>query len=110
MPVKVENIPGEMTAVQVVEYKKPWKINTVETPKELGDYDLLVKTAVASLCHTDSMVLDGMFPTGLPRTGSHEGTGKVVQVGSKVKDFKVGDRVMSGIPRNECGSCVNCHG
>lgn len=52
MGVKVENIPGEMKAVQVVEFKKPWEINTVSTPKELDDYDLLIKTAVASLCHT----------------------------------------------------------
>lgn len=51
-----------------------------------------------------------MFPSGLPRTGSHEGTGTVVQVGSKVDNFKKGDRVMSGIPRNQCQSCVNCKG
>lgn len=59
MGVKVEDIPGKMKAVQVVEFNKPWEINNIETPKELGDYDLLVKTAVASLCHTDSMVLKG---------------------------------------------------
>lgn len=59
MGVKVESIPREMKAVQVVEYKKPHQINTVSTPKELGDYDILVKTAVASLCHTDSMVQQG---------------------------------------------------
>lgn len=110
MGTKVEGIPPEMTAVQVVEYHKPWKINTVKTPQELGEHDILVKTAVASLCHTDSMVLEGMFPTGLPRTGSHEGTGTVVQVGSKVKNFKKGDRVMSGIPKNQCQTCVNCKG
>lgn len=51
-----------------------------------------------------------MFPSGLPRTGSHEGTGTVVQVGSKVDNFKKGDRIMSGIPRNQCQSCVNCKG
>ena len=110
MAAKVEGIPGEMTAVQVVEFHKPWQIRQVSTPKEIGEYDLLVKTAVASLCHTDSMVLGGMFPTGLPRTGSHEGTGTVVQVGSKVKGYKKGDRVMSGIPKNQCQSCGNCKG
>ncbi|KAK5953498.1 hypothetical protein OHC33_005442 [Knufia fluminis] len=105
-----------MTAVQVVEFHKPHQINTVPTPKELGDYDVLLKTAVASLCHTDSMVVEGMFPKGgLPRTASHEGTGTVVQVGAKVKNFKKGDRVMSGIPRNQCPDdwhqyCENCEG
>jgi alcohol dehydrogenase, propanol-preferring len=71
----------------------------VPTPQELGDYDILVKTAVASLCHTDAMVRNGVFPTKLPCTGSHEGTGIVVAKGSKVDTFKEGDRVMSGIPK-----------
>lgn len=31
-------------------------------------------------------------------------------VGSKVKGFKKGDRVMAGIPRNQCQSCANCKG
>ncbi|KAK5071173.1 hypothetical protein LTR64_007677 [Lithohypha guttulata] len=105
------SLPSSMTAVQVVEFHKPWKINTVPTPNELGDYDILVKTAVASLCHTDSMVLDGVFPNAkLPQTGSHEGTGTVVEVGKKVENFKKGDRVMSGIPREQCGSCRDCKG
>lgn len=110
MATSVSGLPGKMTAVQVVEYHKPWKINQVDTPSKIGEYDLLVKTAVASLCHTDSMVLEGMFPTGLPRTGSHEGTGTVVEVGSKVQGFKKGDRVMSGIPKGACNSCINCAG
>lgn len=111
MATKVEGIPGEMTAVQVVEFHKPYEINKVSTPKEIGEYDLLVKTAVASLCHTDSMVIDGMFPNAkLPQTGSHEGTGTVTQVGTKVNNFKKGDRVMSGIPRSQCQSCRDCKG
>jgi len=111
MATKVEGIPDEMIAVQVVEFHKPHQINTIPTPKELGDYDVLLKTAVASLCHTDNMVVEGAFPkAGLPRTASHEGTGTVVQVGAKVKNFKKGDRVMSGIPRNRCESCFNCKG
>ncbi len=40
------------------------------------------------LCHTDSTVTAGKFPTNLPCTTSHEGTGEVKAVGSNVKDFK----------------------
>ena len=54
------------------------------------------------------MVTKGMFPTKIPCTASHEGTGVVVAVGDKVKDFKKGERVMSGLPRNPCGKCINC--
>jgi alcohol dehydrogenase, propanol-preferring len=71
---------------------------------------MLLKTVVASLCHTDSMVTAGKFPTKLPCTGSHEGTGVVVAVGEKVQNFKTGDRVMSGIPVGPCGKCDSCKG
>lgn len=110
MTEKIDSIPKEMMACRVVEFHKPYEIGPVPTPKEMGEYDILVKTSVASLCHTDSMVLEGMFPTKLPSIGSHEGTGTVVQVGSKAKGFKPGDRVMSGIPKGPCGACVNCKG
>lgn len=110
MSTKIEGIPKEMLACQVVEFHKPYVIHKVPTPDTLKEYELLIKTAVASLCHTDSMVIEGKFPTKLPCTASHEGTGTVVQVGSKVNNFKKGDRVMSGLPKNQCGECVNCKG
>jgi alcohol dehydrogenase, propanol-preferring len=56
------------------------------------------------------MVIAGKFPTKLPCTASHEGTGTVVAVGSEVKNFKIGDRVMAGLPKNPCGKCFNCNG
>jgi alcohol dehydrogenase, propanol-preferring len=80
----IEGVPKEMTAVQVTEFNKPYKIHKVPTPSKLGEHDIMLQTAVASLCHTDSMVVEGKFPTHLPCTGSHEGTGIVVATGSKV--------------------------
>ena len=106
----IEGIPSEMLAVQVVNFHEPYTIHKVPTPSSLKDYEILLKTAVASLCHTDGMVIAGKFPTKLPCTASHEGTGVVVAVGDKVKNFKKGDRTMSGLPRNQCGTCENCQG
>lgn len=57
------------------------------------------------------MVIDGVFSNPLPCTGSHEGSGVVVAVGSKVNEasrFHVGDRVMSALARNPCGRCIHC--
>lgn len=56
------------------------------------------------------MVTAGSFGTKLPCIASHEGTGTVVAVGSAVSDFKKGDRVMAGLPRNRCGHCPDCLG
>jgi propanol-preferring alcohol dehydrogenase len=104
------SIPSEMRAIQVTAYNKPYSINTIPVPSSLEPHDILLKIAVASNCHTDSMVQSGVFGTALPVTASHEGAGTVVAIGSSVQNFKVGDRVMSGIPLHPCGACHDCLG
>ena len=54
------------------------------------------------------MVTAGVMGTPLPTTGSHEGAGTVVGVGSEVKEFKVGDRVLFGVQFHMCGECKDC--
>ncbi|KAH8814935.1 chaperonin 10-like protein [Xylogone sp. PMI_703] len=106
------NIPETMLACQVVEYNKPYKIHTVPTPKpsQLKPWEMLVRVAVASLCHTDFMLLSGIFTTDLPCTGSHEGAGTVAAVGSSITDFKIGDRILCGLTYGRCGQCEDCTG
>lgn len=81
----------------------------VPDPSTLGPHDLLVKVAVASYCHTDSMIQAGVFGTALPVTASHEGAGTVVATGSSAIDFQ-GARVMCGLPFHPCGTCLDCTG
>ncbi|KAF2088858.1 GroES-like protein [Saccharata proteae CBS 121410] len=106
----IQDVPDSMLAAQIVEYNKPYKIHQVHTPKDLGPHDLLVKVAVASLCHTDSMVASGVFGTKLPCIASHEGAGTIAALGPQVKGFAEGDRVMCGLPKHQCGICENCVG
>ncbi|KAK5552681.1 hypothetical protein LTR46_009420 [Exophiala xenobiotica] len=105
------DIPSEMLAVQVIKYNALLVIQKVPTPSisKLGPHDMLLRTAVASLCHTDLMVLAGVFGSPLPITMSHEGTGVVLAKGDAVTDFQLGDRVMSGISLHPCGKCENCN-
>lgn len=56
------------------------------------------------------MVLHGTFGTSLPCIASHEGAGTVVAIGSDVTGFKVGSRVMCGLPYHPCGKCADCTG
>lgn len=106
------NIPETMQAARLNEYKTPYSIEEIPVPKDIGPHDLLVKTAVASYCHTDSMVIDGAMQhlgSQTPCTASHEGAGTVVAVGESVKDWKVGDRAMVGLLFHFCGHCSDCN-
>ncbi|KAH7402138.1 chaperonin 10-like protein [Phaeosphaeria sp. MPI-PUGE-AT-0046c] len=103
-------IPSKMRAAQIVKFNAPYSITTIPTPSELSPNDLLIHVAVASLCHTDSMVCSGLMGTSLPCTASHEGSGTVVAVGSSVASFSPGDRVMAGIMYHACGTCPDCLG
>lgn len=71
---------------------------------------MLVKVAVASLCHTDSMVVHGQFGHNLPFTASHEGAGTVIALGTDVNDFAPGDRILCGLIYGLCGHCADCQG
>jgi len=106
------DIPQKMKAIQVTEYKRPYVLRDVDVPSDLEPADMLVKVAVASNCHTDSMVQNGVFGTKLPVTASHEGSGTVVALGLEAEKlgFKVGSRVMCGIPYHACGECDECKG
>lgn len=108
----MEEVPKKMKAVQVVEFNKPYQINDVEVPVDLQPTDVLIKIAVASNCHTDGMVQQGIMGTKLPCTASHEGAGTVVAAGEEAKKngFTEGVRVMCGIPFHPCGKCKDCNG
>lgn len=97
-----------MLAAQVVEFNKPYKVQSVPTPTQLEPFEMLVRIAVASFCHTDMMVTEGIFGSKLPITASHEGVGTVVATGSDVTEFKAGDRVMNGQAYGRCYKCTNC--
>ncbi|TVY20892.1 alcohol dehydrogenase [Lachnellula arida] len=104
-------IPEKMLAAQLIEFKKPYKIHEIPTPgKDLNEYDLLVKVAVGSLCHTDGMVSDGIMGTELPCIASHEGSGTVVKVGSAIQEFHIGDRILCSLCYHRCGICADCIG
>ncbi|KAB5529035.1 chaperonin 10-like protein [Coniochaeta sp. 2T2.1] len=101
-------IPAKMKAVRLTEYNKPYVVTTTSVPTDIGPHDMLVKVAVASYCHTEQVTAAGWYNTPLPCTASHEGAGTVVSVGSDVKDFQPGDRVICGMPLHPCGKCVPC--
>lgn len=80
----------------------------VNTPKHKED-EVLVKIEYASICGSDQHVFSGDFHprTPVPFIPGHEFAGRIVEVGSEVNSFKVGDQVAVD-PIIWCGECPGC--
>lgn len=67
---------------------------------ELGAEDVLIRSRVVGICHSDFELLEGRYiiPFSYPITPGHEWTGEVAEVGSSVAGLRPGDRVV--------GECV----
>lgn len=93
-----------------VVYEGPKKITVREVldPKPAPD-ELLLKVFYCGICETDVWV----YQTGqFARPGmilGHMGGGEVIEVGSEVDGWKVGERVAVD-PRVYCGECLMCRG
>ncbi len=73
-----------------------------------GPNEVLIEIKYAGICGSDLHIYrKGMFVTSIPETLGHEFVGIVKEVGSKVNNRKLGDRVV-GDPRVFCGNCRWC--
>lgn len=90
-----------MFAVAVTQ---PNQLKIVEVPEPTpGPYEARIRTEVACLCNmTDRKLIEGHFPgvEKYPLLLGHETVGTVDAVGAKVRNFKVGDRVVGGLLLN----------
>ena len=86
--------------------KKEWK--EVPNPKIQKPTDVIVKVETTTICGTDLHILKGDVPAVTPgRILGHEGVGTIIEVGTSVTNFKVGDRVIISCIKS-CGACKNC--
>ena len=70
--------------------------------------EVLVQVRASGLCATDLHLLSGRMPLGeLPRIVGHETAGEVVELGSGVVGWAIGDRVVVAIDV-VCGRCRHC--
>ena len=76
---------------------------------EVGPYDVLLHMKVCNICTTDYGQWLGLREhQGYPMAVGHEAAGIVEQVGEKVTDWKVGQRVVSDNSAHVCGVCPAC--
>lgn len=98
------------TTMKALVYTGPGKIEWKEVPKPTIEKttDAIVKIVKTTLCGTDLGILKGKVPSVLPGTTlGHEGVGIIEEVGSAVKNFKKGDRVIISCITSD-GTCEYC--
>jgi threonine dehydrogenase-like Zn-dependent dehydrogenase len=81
-------------------------IETVDDPI-CQDREVIIEVAASGICGTDLHILEGEFAPSLPIIPGHEFSGKIIEVGKKVKEFKVGQLVAAD-PSLFCGECFYC--
>lgn len=81
----------------------------VDNPKIENDTDVIIKVKAVGICGSDLSRFRKVGPHNSGNILGHEFSGEVVEVGSKVKDLKVGDRVTVN-PAIVCGECEYCLG
>lgn len=86
--------------------KKDIRYEEVETPAIQED-EVLVRVKVTGICGSDIPRVLGDAAHFYPIVLGHEFSGEVVEVGSGVKNVKVGDRI-SGAPLLPCHRCIDC--
>jgi threonine dehydrogenase-like Zn-dependent dehydrogenase len=84
------------------------RVEDVPDPKILNPHDAIVRITLTAICGSDLHLYDGFIPTMEPGDIlGHEPMGEVVEVGSEVKNLRVGDRVV--VPFTiSCGACYYC--
>ncbi|MDT3329237.1 NAD(P)-dependent alcohol dehydrogenase [Microbacterium sp. KSW-18] len=84
-------------------------VRTTIERRETGPRDVLIAIRYAGICHSDIHLVRGDWgPVTYPQVVGHEIAGEIVEVGSEVTDFAVGDRVGVGCMVNSCRECENC--
>jgi threonine dehydrogenase-like Zn-dependent dehydrogenase len=88
--------------------KNDVRVDTVDDPILVNDTDVIVKITSTAICGSDLHLLDGFQPGMKPGDIlGHENMGIVVEAGTGVKKFKVGDRVVVPFVI-ACGECFFC--
>lgn len=84
------------------------KVETVKDPVIEKPTDVIIKVSSTAICGSDLHIYNGMFPQLKDQILGHEFMGDVIEIGSLVKKFKIGDRVIVPFPIS-CGTCWFCN-
>ena len=77
--------------------------------REVGPQDVQIEILYCGVCHSDlHQVCDDWASSTYPIVPGHEIVGRVLKVGSDVKEFKAGDLAGVGCLVDSCRVCADC--
>ncbi|MBF0676501.1 NAD(P)-dependent alcohol dehydrogenase [Pseudomonas sp.] len=113
-----------MTMMKAAVFVEPGRIELRDKPiPEVGPNDALLRITTTTICGTDIHILKGEYPVERGLTIGHEPVGIIEKLGSNVKGYQEGQRVIAGAicpsftsyacqdgaPSQDGGAC-GCHG
>jgi alcohol dehydrogenase len=83
------------------------RVDTRPDPVLPGPDGAVVEVTASAICGSDLHFLEGHYPIVEPVSVGHEAVGVVVEIGSEVRGFSVGDQVLVSSVAG-CGRCAGC--
>jgi len=92
----------------------PLKLTKIDRHEIANPKEVLVKIEACGVCHSQLHSIEGDWkdigiPPTLPTVPGHEVVGKIVEIGSNVTKFKVGERVGITPLLSSCLDCQYCN-
>ncbi|WP_135468162.1 NAD(P)-dependent alcohol dehydrogenase [Crenalkalicoccus roseus] len=90
-------------------FVRPGRIELREkTVPEVGPLDALLRVTTTTICGTDVHILKGEYPVAEGLTIGHEPVGVIERLGSAVKGYREGQRVIAGAitPSGHSNACL----
>ncbi|HTN30566.1 MAG TPA: NAD(P)-dependent alcohol dehydrogenase [Pseudomonas sp.] len=86
-----------MTMMKAAVFVEPGRIELQDKPvPEVGPNDALLRITTTTICGTDIHILKGEYPVVRGLTIGHEPVGIIEKLGSNVKGYQEGQRVIAG--------------
>src|SRR5229473_865763 len=95
--------------MKAVSFQGEHEVKVIDVPKPhiKEARDVLVKITLGAICGSDLHIYHGNVPMSPGDLIGHEFVGVVEEVGSEVRRFKPGDRVVASF-YTSCGYCALC--
>lgn len=97
------------TSMRATVFVKPGRIELQEKPvPEVGPLDALLRVTTTTICGTDVHIVKGEYPVQPGLTIGHEPVGVIERLGSAVRGYREGQRVIAGAitPSGTSNACL----